>query len=132
MAKKLAIWGGTFLFAVLCSLEPVEAQGAEVEAAIWEASAVWGVPQARLRCLYRKESGFRPWADENPPYMGMAQFDASTWNYARAVLRNPADPRYPLLPPDASPWRARDAALASAGLIARGEGSRWPPLWGCP
>jgi hypothetical protein len=134
VAKKVLIWTTVGVVAFLCSLEPVDAQAVappEVEAAIVEASMVWGVPAPRLRCLYRKESGFRPWADDNPPYMGLAQFDVSTWNHARRVLRNPADPRYPLLSEGASPWVARDAALASAGLIARGEGGRWPPLRGC-
>jgi hypothetical protein len=106
-------------------------QSQEVEAAIHEASAVFPVPAPMLRCLFSKESGFRPWANENPPYMGLAQFDASTFRYAVRVLRNPAAPEWPLLGADATPWRARDAALATAGLIARGEGGRWPPLRWC-
>ena len=82
MAKKLAVWGGTFLVAVLASLTPsdsrVEAQGG-VDAAIHSAAVTHGVQEWRLRCLAQRESSFFPGAYNAAGYHGLYQWDWPSW-----------------------------------------------------
>jgi hypothetical protein len=93
----------------------------EVTEAISVAAAHHGVSEQRLRCLAFRESRFQPWAYNRAGYHGLYQFDWATWTYgsrlAGLVGASPYDP-----------WAA---AEVTALLIARGEGSRWPPLRWC-
>jgi hypothetical protein len=121
---------------VAASAPPIAASPAvpppHVEAAIQETHRVWGVAPALLRCLAFRESSWNP-AAYSPvgPYHGIVQFDWPTWREATRRLRNPADPRAPLVAPTASPYEPRAALLTAGGLIAHGEGWRWPPLRWC-
>jgi soluble lytic murein transglycosylase-like protein len=126
MAKRLMIWGGTLAVAVLCSLTPsdsrVEAQSAEVAAAIDHAAATTGVSPRFLYCLAGRESTFRPWAvGDGGLSHGLMQFRWGTWNaYA---------PRYGFV--GYSPYDAWAAAHVAAGMIRDGMRSHWPPARWC-
>lgn len=87
-----------------------------VDQAIRIASGTYGVSYARLSCLARLESTFNPNA-QNGRYVGLFQFDEPTFR----------------LTPFAQYGRsnAYASAMGAAHLIARGEGSRWPPLARC-
>ncbi len=84
--------------------------------AIRIAAATYGVPYTRLNCLARLESTFNPNA-QNGRFYGLYQFDEPTF----------------ALTPFAQYGRsnAYASAMGAAYLIARGEGSRWPPLARC-
>lgn len=126
-------------FAAGCAAAPAllghaGAQSPVVAAALDEASRVYPVPYRVLWCVANKETGGKFNVDalnRAGPYFGLFQWDAPTWAYAKRTLRNPAAPEWPLVAWDASPYEPRPAALAAAGLIARGEGWRWPTLRGC-
>ena len=129
--RRVAVWGGTLLVGVGVSLTPtdtpVRAQSpgypsGEVAEAIASAAWTYGVPEGRLRCLAWRESRFWPWA-YNPagPYHGIYQYDDATWSYGSRLAGFAG----------ASPYDAWAAAHTTALLIARGEGSRWPPLRWC-
>lgn len=105
----------------------------EVEAALRETQAVWGVPAGRLRCLVDQESDgvFRAYSPAGP-YFGVVQFGMPLWDRGLREARNPADPRFPLVPPGSHPYQPREALLMAGYFIARGETSHWPPLRRCP
>ncbi len=87
-----------------------------VDQAIHSAAMAYGVSEARLSCLARRESTMNPGA-VNGQYGGLFQFNEGTF----------------ALTPYAQYGRfnAYASAQGAAFLIARGEGSRWPPLSQC-
>lgn len=121
-------WGWLLALAAVATVAmpsdapPAEAQSAEVAGALASASAIYGVPYARLSCLAYRESRYAPGAYNRAGYHGLMQFDWPTWSYG-ARLAGYAG---------ASPYEPRAAAHVAAFLIARGEGRRWPPLRYCP
>jgi hypothetical protein len=87
-----------------------------VDESIRDAASTYGLSYTRLSCLARRESTYNP-AAVNGRYMGLYQFDAPTWQLTPYG--------------ESSPFNAWAAAHGAAYLIARGEGSRWPPLGYC-
>ena len=125
----------TLLCATVAHTSRVTAQSAGVEAAISEASLVWRLNPEQLRCLARREATFNPNAVSPGGHVGIAQFLWSTWNAGKREARNPADPSWPLLPPDATPFNPREALLLAGWFIATGAhgGARnWSTLPWCP
>lgn len=82
-----------------------------VQCSIQRASQTYGVSHSRLTCLAFRESTNNPYAT-NGPYVGLMQFDASTWQLT--PYRN------------LSRTDHEASAMAAAYLIARGESGRWP------
>jgi hypothetical protein len=106
---------------VTLSCGPTQAQSEEVAGAIHEAAVTYGVPEGRLRCLAWRESRFWAGAYNAAGYHGLYQFDWPTWRYGSRLAGLT----------DATPYDPWSAAHVTALLIARGEGSRWPPLRWC-
>lgn len=88
----------------------------DVDRAIHDAAVTYGVSEARLSCLARRESTMNPSAS-NGRYAGLYQFDGPTWLLTPWTSESPYEP-----------W---PAAQGAAFLISRGQGSRWPPLAFC-
>ena len=103
------------------SCAPGRAQSEEVAGAIHAAAVTYGVSEGRLRCLAWRESRFWPGAYNAAGYHGLYQFDWPTWRYGARLAGLEGTSPY-------DPW---SAAQVTALLIARGEGSRWPPLRWC-
>jgi hypothetical protein len=91
MKRTLAIWGGTFLVAVLCSLTPTDTPAVEAQqhaqedigALIDRASLAYGVSPWQMRRIAWCESRWFPGAyNRQSGASGLFQFLRSTWAYA--------------------------------------------------
>ena len=129
MAKKIAIWSGTFLVAVLASLTPsdsrVEAQSADVSRAIDHAADTYGLSRRFMWCLALRESTYRPWVTSAQGDGGLYQFKAGTFaSHA---------PRFGFA--GASRYDAWAAAHVAAGVISTQPvattNRMWPPSRWC-
>jgi membrane-bound lytic murein transglycosylase B len=124
VAKKLAIWGGTFLVAVLCSLTPtdtptVDAQGGWIPALVDEAADHYGLQWWARQQAHRViwcESKYRNIANyTGSGATGPAQFMPRTF-YANAPAAGFAG---------ASIWNERANVFTAVYMMGRGWWSHW-------
>ena len=93
---------------------------AEVDRAITESSAEFGVDENKLRTIVRCESTFNPYADSGH-YKGLFQQAPEYWKKRVADFNAHRDPDVP-----GNIYSPFDNARISARMLAAGMSSHWP------